>query len=251
MTNEQLATCIQIGGNNELIPVLWENVKPLIYMKSERFYLTHSVSCQRRGVELWDIKQAAYFAFLDAVRGYKPESGAKFVTFITFPFRNVVNALLGLKTEKAKNEPLNNCISLDTLVNEENEETIGDLQADAKSMEFIDRIEQAAIAEFIENEVEALEDNQCAVIKWYYYENKTLKNIGELMGITSDKVKTIKRKAEKELYFSSELRELYNEFYKNHWHESHEKYYEWQPECFEGIRREKNYIKSLAISEKA
>lgn len=74
----------------------------------------NTVCCKRCGVELWDIQQAGYFAFLEALKGYKPETGYKFITFIRLPFKNAVNDLLKRKTEKQINEPLNNCISLDT-----------------------------------------------------------------------------------------------------------------------------------------
>ena len=37
MTNEQLAVFIQQGDSDELIPVLWEKVRKLVYLKSEQF----------------------------------------------------------------------------------------------------------------------------------------------------------------------------------------------------------------------
>ena len=38
MTNEQLAAFIKEGGNDELIPILWERVRKLMYMKSDKVY---------------------------------------------------------------------------------------------------------------------------------------------------------------------------------------------------------------------
>ena len=38
MTNEQLAELIGQGGNDELIPLLWEKVRRLVYMQCDRIY---------------------------------------------------------------------------------------------------------------------------------------------------------------------------------------------------------------------
>ena len=38
MTNEQLAAFIKQGGNDELIPILWERIRKLMYMKSDKVY---------------------------------------------------------------------------------------------------------------------------------------------------------------------------------------------------------------------
>lgn len=42
MTNEMLAGFIQQGGNDELIPLLWDNVKVLVYTLSDRLYRAYS-----------------------------------------------------------------------------------------------------------------------------------------------------------------------------------------------------------------
>lgn len=63
MTNEMLASFIRQGGNDELIPILWENVCKLLYMMSDKFYSLHQDSCDSSGIEAWDIKQASYGRF--------------------------------------------------------------------------------------------------------------------------------------------------------------------------------------------
>ena len=59
MTNEQLATFIQEGGNDELTPLLWEKVRKFVYQQAGRYYEAHTVTCSRRGVELWDLNRRA------------------------------------------------------------------------------------------------------------------------------------------------------------------------------------------------
>ena len=70
MTNEQLATFIHAGGNDELIPLLWNKVQRFVYYKARSVYTLNTTRCKRCGVELWDIQQAGYIAFIEALRGY-------------------------------------------------------------------------------------------------------------------------------------------------------------------------------------
>lgn len=243
MTNEQLATLIHTGGNDELIPLLWEKVRALMYMKAGQYYRTHSETCAARGVQLWDIKQVSYLAYIAALKAFNPESGLKFLSYISFPFRNEVNELLRIRSRKT--DALNKSISLDAPIkNDEGEDTtLGDLQPDVQSTDFVERLEAAMISEFIRNEVNTLEERQRAVITWYYFERKELAEIGELLNISRERVSQIKRQAEKELRRVPELRELYNEYYRSH--HSHSKYFEWQPENYAAIRQERKSVQEL------
>lgn len=226
MTNEQLAAFIHQGGNDELRPLLWDKVKALVYMKAEQYYRGHASLCASHGVELWDIKQAGYMAFTEALEAYKPESEYKFITFLNFPFRNAVAALLGLR----KKNPLDSCVSLDTPVNDEdNDTTLIELQPDSQSLDFVDKLEAAMMSEIILNEIEALPDKHAAVIKWYYLENKTLTEIGKLLGISPEWARQLKYHGERKLRKSRELRELYHEYYQQRY-KPRWKYFDWQPE---------------------
>lgn len=117
MTNKELATAIQ-SGNRSLIPTLWENVQKLLYAMSDSFYRLHRELCARRGVDVQDIRQTAYSALLEAIKAYKPESESKFTSYLNYPFKNAVNGLLGLRTTRANNEPLNSSTSLDRPIDE-------------------------------------------------------------------------------------------------------------------------------------
>lgn len=64
MTNELLAEYIQQGNNDELIPLLWENVRKLLYMMSDKFYKLHKASCDSSGVEAWTLNRQAIRHFL-------------------------------------------------------------------------------------------------------------------------------------------------------------------------------------------
>lgn len=232
MTNEQLAVFIQQGDSDELIPVLWEKVRKLIYLKSEQFYRLHETACSRRGVELWDIKQVSYSAFLDAVKAFKADSGYKFTSFLKYPFRNTVNELLGLRSEAGRKEPLNNCASLDKPVSDEDEDcAFIDLQEDEHSTDFIAKVESDNISDIIRSEVEALGEPYSKVIRLYYLEGKKLAEIGELLGVSGERVRQIRIKAERKLRASNILRKLYNEHYQQRYR-PRRPYYDWQPENY-------------------
>lgn len=246
MTNEQLATFIHSGENEELIPLLWDKVRAFVYLKASQYYESHTAMCAARGVELWDIKQAGYIAFTVALRAFKPESGFKFITFIGFPFRNAVNDLLGVRNKTA--DALNGALSLDIPVKEDDTDgaTLGDFQPDEQSTEFVDHLESESISEFIREKVNALEERQRAVIVMYYFDGKTLGEIAAILNISSERARQIKHKAEVELRRSQELRTIYNEYYRSHTYSYYDKYFAWQPENFEAVRREEAAARKLA-----
>lgn len=100
MTNEQLATLIKQGGNDELIPILWERIRKIMYMKSDRVYSALQSRFNQCGYDVWDLKQSSYMAFLKAIEGYKPESGNKFTSYLSYPFKIIVQELTGIRTQK-------------------------------------------------------------------------------------------------------------------------------------------------------
>lgn len=232
MTNEQLATFIHQGGNDELRPLLWDKVKALVYMKAEQYYRGHASLCASHGVELWDIKQAGYMAFTEALEAYKPESEYKFTTFIAFPFRNAVAALLGLRNRQ-QSDPLNNAVSLDAPVKDDagNETALIDLQADTQSEYFVDRLEAAAVSDIVRERLELLEPRERFVITEYYLENKTMLQIADLLDISHQRVRQIRVNAERHLRADKELRKLYLEHYQQRYKPSW-KYFDWQPELY-------------------
>lgn len=222
MTNEQLATFIHAGGNDELIPLLWEKVQRTVYIKAAAVYRLNAENCKRRGVDLWDIKQAGYIAFLEALKGYKPETGYKFITFIRLPFKTAVADLLKLRTQRGRNEPLNNCVSLNTPAGDEDEDTeIIDLQADETSTDFINELEADELRGTIRAELETLSEREREVIQLFYFQNKSLQDISKTMSISAERVRQLKSRAERTLRQSKILYKIYQEYFKQR--ETHKK----------------------------
>lgn len=71
MENEQLAELIQQGGNDELLPLLWDKMRVLIYKKCGEIWRSYSAKLELFGYSLDDLRQEGYNALIFAVKGYK------------------------------------------------------------------------------------------------------------------------------------------------------------------------------------
>lgn len=212
MTNEDLARLIQ-EGNEELHPVLWQKIQKLLYAKAAAYYHSHTETCDRCGVELSDLRQECYAVYLEAVRAYKPESGIMFVTFLNYPFQNACNSLLGLRTERRRNEPLNRCKSLDEPLEGSDGDafTLHELVRDETSTGFVERMEDIDEAACVRQAVEDLPEPLRMVIRRYYLENRPLHEIGEEMDVSIERARQYKAKGLRELRKNKRLQCMYKE----------------------------------------
>lgn len=234
MTNELLAEYIQQGDNDELIPILWEKVRNLLYMKSERFYKLHQAFCDSSGVEVWDIKQVCYGAFLEAVRAYKP--GSKFNSYLNFPFKNAVRELLGIRS--TRQEPLNNCSSLDKEIESSDGDScsILDLIADDTALDFMEDVDRSSEAETVRQIVDTLSEPYRSVIKARYWEELTLQATAEKLSISRERARQHEAKALRILRANKQLRQLYTE-QKKHYDWLRLARFRYSPEYFEICKR--------------
>lgn len=236
MTNEMLAQFIQEGGNDELIPILWEKVRKLLYVKADRFYSLYKSACDGSGVDVWDIRQASYSAFLDAVKAYKAGGKIKFTSYLNYPFKNAVQKLLGIRG--SRREPLNNCTSLDKPIEQSNGETCSmlDLVADDTSLDFVEEAERNSEAETVRKFVDELSEPYRSVIKAKYFDGLTLGEIGEKFSVSRERIRQQQAHGLRILRRNPQLRKLYTE---------QECHYDWlalarfkySPEYYEIVRR--------------
>jgi len=203
VTNEQLADYIKQGGSDELLPLLWERCRKLLYMRSDKYYSRFKSLCDNSGVTSLDIKQACYSAFLKAIEGYKPERDTPFISYLKYPFKNVIRELIGGKN------PLNDSISLNAPVGEEDETELLDLLPDNSNP--YEQAEQADINRVLHEAVNTLADNHRQVIQQRYYDNRTLKDIAEEKGVTPERIRQLESKALRELRKNSDIKALANE----------------------------------------
>ena len=195
MTNEQLAAFIKQGGNDELIPILWERIRKIMYIKSDRVYSALQSRFVRCGVDVWDLKQSCYIAFLKAIDGYKPDGKNKFTSYLSYPFKNVVRELIGIRTQTQKNEPLNNCQSLDVpLKNDESSFTLANTITDDNAVNAAESVEIEDIYRILHEAVDSLKEPMNRVIRAFYFEDKSVKDIASEIGSSSSAVISLKAK---------------------------------------------------------
>ena len=238
MTNEMLAQFIQQGGNDELIPILWEKVRKLLYAMSDRFYRLNKDTCDSSGVEAWDIKQASYVAFLEAVKAYKPDSGNKFTAYLKYPFKNALRELLGIRT--SKQEPLNNCGSLDKPIEQSDGDSCSlyEIIEDSASLDFTEKAERNCEAETVRAIVDTLSEPYRGIIKAHFFEGMTLSAIGEKNGYSTSRTGQLYRKALRILRQDRQLRQLWTE-QKQHYNWLQLARFQYSPEYYAVIQRAK------------
>ena len=195
MCNENLAVRIK-NGEKWLVSYLWEQNTGLIHQKAYSLFIKHYERCISSGVALEDIVQVCYFALLDAIEAFDPASGFKLMTYLNFPFLTHFNMLIGTRT--SKQDPLNQCVSLDTPVGEDGYITRLGLIADSDSVQpfeaVIDDIFAGQVNKVLEAAVSKLPEPCITVIRGRYYQGKTRDEIAAEMCESSAYIQRIERK---------------------------------------------------------
>lgn len=201
MNNEKL--CILIfSGRKELLSDLYMQNKGIIYKYARSFYNRHKKRCEKCGIEIDDLMNEAFFAVCEAIEGYCKAKEYKFTTYLNYPLKSHFSALIGYRTSKALNEPLNNCASLDKAVEGfDNEnvsliDTIADNGADFEE----NIIDKNTISGIFPAVKETLQDDFAyACIEMNYKQGISRQKIAEKYGMTNNYIQGIINKALKQL----------------------------------------------------
>lgn len=211
MSNEELAVRIQ-AGEATVYSVLWEQVKGFVCNAAYRFYNHYTERCNAHGVDSSDLVQAGYFALVDCVNAYDPQTGYKLLSFIKYPLMNRFQETLGIRTTKGKAEPLNKCISLDMETTEDGN-TLVEIIPDQHAGEMFEESEHALYTEQLHRKLEevmsrALTPEQKQVINWRYYGGLSLDRAGERAGKSRERIRQIERASLRVLRKPQHAREL-------------------------------------------
>lgn len=184
MTNEELWAAGKL-------PELWEAVERLLYQMARKYYFHHGAdNCARHGVTVEDLQQECYFAFLDAVKAYKPEKGYRFSTYLSRHAENRFRACMGIFT---KLDALNYADSLNAPAAEDSETESGDLIPDPEGEAPLAAVDDGAEHEYLRKHLEAalagLSPIQAAVIRGKYYRRQTNPQIAETLHVTPQDVR--------------------------------------------------------------
>lgn len=214
MTIEELAICIQDGDESK-VPELWDRVRGLYLAKSFSYYGSHRKLCNRCGVDLDDIQQQSFFAFLQTVEAFQPESGLNFTAFVNYPFQTEMQNLTGTRTALTRLDPLNNCASLDKEIETEDGsgDTLGDFVPDPAALDFVELLDAQSVGQMIRTEVRKLSAPLCDVITWIYFDGQTLGQIAQRLGVSPERVRQLRKRGELTLSKRRVLVDLWNEYH--------------------------------------
>ena len=152
-------------------------------------------------LEFDDLFDSGYFAMLEAIKYFKPETGYTFLTFLGNPLKTAFNETISGRARVKKYDPLKSAISLDTPIGDDEEQTLGNILADDTDIAegVIEGIAQQELHNDLEAALKTLESTEEKVIRLYYYYGLNLERIGEELNITGAKVRVIKDSALRKL----------------------------------------------------
>lgn len=224
ITNEELAVRFQ-NGEKELINELWNNTQKLFYLKSNNFYNRFTDKCIACGVELADIYQSCFLALHEAARAYKADSGYKFTTYITYSFKNAVNALLNGGQKRRISDPLNNRpISLDVPLTEDTETTKADMLPDETAAESFDNAEERIYTEELHNALEqamqtACNEREADILRRLYWNGETLAEAAKFFGVAPNAIHQSRNHAFRDIkrnFVAKSILQPYKDFIESH-----------------------------------
>lgn len=216
------------GGNKAALAQLWELNRPALRSMFWRWYSQNKGIADAAGVTVEDFEQEGYFAVQAAVQTYDPGKGS-FLTMLQYRVKNQIRtATTGghmriATTEDGKRvqvaaDPLHTAASLDEpLTGTSGDEmgTRGDVIPDPAATQAFEDAERAIYRQELrgplEKAVGALQGQQRAAITALFYEGKTLKQAGEVLGVTPERVRQAKLQALRQLRNKTELQRFYYE----------------------------------------
>lgn len=197
MSNEELVAEIQAGSVG-LMGQLWEQVERLIKWKAKRI-MTVLEGCPGRGVEFEDLYQSGYLAMVAAVNTYDPAAGGAFSTWLMYHLKNTFAEATGYRTQKGRQEPLNNYLSLDTpLTDDADSDDLMDVVADPAGLQWRECLEESMWRKQLQEAVGAalstVPEQYREILRLRYWEDMTLEDVGDLRGISKERVRQMENK---------------------------------------------------------
>lgn len=199
MSNEELVAEIQ-NGDVERMGELWEQVCGLVKWKAGQVMtaLENRGAMGCCGVEFDDLYQSGYPAMVAAVESYDPAVGA-FSTWFIYYLKKAFAEATGYSTKKGRLEPLNNALSMDKpLTDEADSSLFGDFIPDKKASATMEAIEdreyQKQLHDALEIALGALPENYGEVLRLRYYQDMTLQQCGNVLGVGYERVRQMECK---------------------------------------------------------
>ncbi len=186
MSNEELVKRIQDGINvHENLESLWENNSGYVAIIARKYEVAE---------ELEDLINQGFIGLYKAAEMYKPDKGAKFLTYATYWITQSIQRYI---QNCGKLSRVLGMCSLDKPIGEEEDMSMYDLIPSPEDMEgdAMDRMEQDQLRTVIWPIVDTLPKDQATVIRERYQERHTLDEIGKKLGTNKERVRHIEADA--------------------------------------------------------
>ena len=172
MTNEELAA-MAAQGDIESLHKLYFAVKPLLFKLISRYFPL----CKNSLAEPEDLLQCGYFAVLEAINDFSPDKGLLFNSYLGYHVKNACLTELGFKGKRQVET-----ISLETPISDDGEDfTLEDVISDPDSDTY-SYCELNDMRLIVRQEIDKLPPREQIYIYYRYYEEKTITEIGKIMG---------------------------------------------------------------------
>ena len=149
----------------------------LIYRIARRY----AHFCQLdRAADLEDLMQAGHIGLWKAAETFSPASGKTWAGWAAWYIAGEMRALLGIAS--ARHRANLGAVSLNTPLDDEDGDTIGDLIADASTPDICETLTQAEARENVRAAVDRLPDRERAVIDGHKLEGVPLEDVARLLG---------------------------------------------------------------------
>lgn len=207
---EALVIAAKDGTEADLL-TLWESVERLAYWIINRWIRAWG---GRGGVTREDLEQAAFLAFLQAVRGYESEAGP-FVAYFGTCVKREFQRASGCRTPKQARDPLHGALSLDEPIRGAGPDgpPLLDTVADPRDHigETVDHIFREQLREAVRVALDELPEDQATVVRGRFYENRTRAELSEEAGVSPAAIHLRERRAFTRLRKRQDLRSFAEE----------------------------------------
>lgn len=182
---------------------LWQQVEGLVKWKAKRTMTALELRGSSCGCEFDDLVQCGYPAMVAAVESYSPESGS-FSTWFMYYLQKEFAEVTGYRTQRGRNEPLNDAYSLDKPLSDESDSAVfGDLIPDqraAATMEAVEEKEyQRQLKHAVDRALSELPADVAEVLRLRNFDRLTLDEIGERWQVSRERIRQMENKGIRKL----------------------------------------------------
>lgn len=172
MTTDEIAAAVQ-AGQAEILE-LWRAIERFVWKMARRKIASLD---GRRGVDVYDLVQVGFLSMLEALNRFDAAKGGSFIWQLSMALKTGFAEATGSRTARAFNEPLDNSISIDTpLTEEENADVLGDLIPDPAAELAFNEVAEADMVQLLHNALESalatLPHEQADALRMKYYEER-------------------------------------------------------------------------------